>query len=779
MVSFPGTKSPKRKMTAQPWKGRLTAAWWLIALLISAAVALVTYDRTLERFDNLVYDLLLRLDRPATANPILLVAIDDESLGEVGRWPWPRSAHARLIDALAEAGPDAIAYDVLFPERSVAADDARLGDAIAHARSVFVPLSFVTPGQNGASVQALLPIAPVSGAARGIGHVNLDVDPDGRVRRTVLAYSDGKQSWDHMMVLVQMLHRAPKNAELTFAERRTPLLIPFSGRAGHWPTVSAAAVLRGEVPAEILRGRLIIVGATAQTLGDHHLVPTGGLMAGAEIQAHLLAGLLTGRMIRVPDLAALLAFGLIPLWTILVAFRRLPLPAALPALAAMILLVVLASAVALIFLRLWLPPGAALLGLCISYPLWAWRQLTSADSFMRAELIRFEKEAALLPNEIPKAARSGEIDSVIESLSQAIINARELRRFIADCFDQLPDATLATDMAGRVTMSNADAETLFTSLMIPETERRRIEPLLARFRDGPHGNPVTFPFGGTRPDLSLQQQEKEVLTDDGRVFSIRSTAQVSGDGVQTGWIIRFIDVSEAKSAQRQREAILQLLTHDMRSPQTSILALLETADPARIDDVIAGRIRHYAQRTLGLADGFVQLARAEALAYALEEVNLADILMDAIDDLWPQMTAKSIQVETVGQDAQLLVLGDRSLLTQVLVNIIGNAVKYSGEGTSITCLLSERPGKDGKPLAACSITDEGPGIAPEHRQVIFERFQRGPMGAGRQIPGVGLGLSLVHTVITRHKGEIECDSVPGEGATFTILLPMIADVGRD
>lgn len=762
-------------MTTRPWKARLITAWWFIAVLISGTVVLITLDRTTERFDNLIYDLLLRVDHASTTDSILLITIDDESLGQVGRWPWPRSTHAQLVDALAKAKPRAIAYDVLFPEPTSAADDAQLGDSIARAQSVFVPLSFVTPGQNGAPVQALLPIAPVSQAARGIGHVNLDVDADGRVRSTVLAYNDGEHTWDHLMALVRRRVNASTEAGLSSAERQSRLLIPFSGAAGHWPSIPAAAVLRGEVPAEVLRDRLIIVGATAQTLGDYHLVPTGGLMAGAEIQAHLLAGLLSGRMISVPGIAPLLGFGLLPVWIALFAFRRFPLPAALPVLAAIILMVLLTSAIVLVFARVWLPPGAALAGLCVSYPLWAWRQLASADSFMRAELMRFRKETTFLPDGTPEASASGEIDSVIDSLGQAITNARELRRFTAESFDQLPDATLVTDMAGRVTMSNAAAADLFASFRIPATARLNVESLLTCFREGPQDGPFVFPIETAPVAPPPRQREKEAATADGRVFTIRSAAQVSSDGTQTGWILRFVDVSEAKAAQRQRETILQLLTHDMRSPQASILAVLETADAAQVDDMIAGRIRHYAQRTLGLADGFVQLARAEALAYTLEEVNLSDILVDAIDDLWPQMTAKSIRVETSGQDALLLVLGERSLLTQVLVNIIGNAIKYSEEGTCITCVLSERQAEGGKPIAACSITDEGPGIAPEHRQVIFERFQRGSTSAGRKISGAGLGLSLVHSVITRHKGEIECDSVPGQGSTFTILLPMIAD----
>jgi len=171
------------------------------------------------------------------------------------------------------------------------------------------------------------------------------------------------------------------------------------------------------------------------------------------------------------------------------------------------------------------------------------------------------------------------------------------------------------------------------------------------------------------------------VTDGGRFFTIRFAPQTSASGKRVGWLVRFIDISEAKAAQRQREDILQLLTHDMRSPQASILAVIGLAGPEQIDASIAGRIRNYAQRTLDLADGFVQLARAEVLAYATEEIDLADILMDAVDQLWPQLTASDIKVETVVRDEQLIVLGERSLLTRALVNVIGNAVKYSDAGT--------------------------------------------------------------------------------------------------
>jgi CHASE2 domain-containing sensor protein/signal transduction histidine kinase len=753
---------------------RLRAEWWLIALLMSTLAVVFTFDRTLVRFDNLVYDHLLKLDREPPSGEILLVAIDDESLGRVGRWPWPRDTHARLVEALGQAKPNAIAYDVLFLEPGPNAGDERLGAAIAGSRPFFVPLSIVSPGRDGAAFDAHEPIPSVRASASGVGHVNLNVDADGVVRRTPLVFGSGEQRWPHLMELV----RRSVNQTLSDPDGQTggqePALIPFSGSAGHWPTISAASVLAGEVPLELLRDRLIIVGATAHGLGDRYPVPSGGIMPGIEIQAHMLDGLLTDRMIGTSGTLNLLAFALIPLWALLLVFRHFPRSAALPSLAGGVVLVLLATLAALMLLRVWLPPGAALAGLCISYPLWAWRQLASADAFMGAELERLQNEAAFLPHRAPAGSKTSGIDSTIQRLSKAIADARELRHFVSDRFDQLPDATLVTDMAGRVVLSNVAADQLFASLAVPAAGQQDIEPLLSHFHLGPDRELLELPAEDTENEYSFDRLEREAVTDGGRFFTIRFAPQTSASGKRVGWLVRFIDISEAKAAQRQREDILQLLTHDMRSPQASILAVIGLAGPEQIDASIAGRIRNYAQRTLDLADGFVQLARAEVLAYATEEIDLADILMDAVDQLWPQLTASDIKVETVVRDEQLIVLGERSLLTRALVNVIGNAVKYSDAGTRITCTLALRKADDGEKLATCAIADEGPGLEPEHRRMIFERFHRGPMGIGRKAEGVGLGLSFAHTVVARHKGKIECASEPGKGSTFTFVLSMIA-----
>ncbi len=762
------SKNDVQRMNKENSRTRLKVEWAIILLAASLLVGWVSADRALLRVDNLIYDRLLQANRPASSDAIIVVAIDDESLRRVGRWPWPRQTHATLVDSIAAAKPRTIGYDILFTEAAAdVAGDASLGEAVRRAGNVYVPLSFVAPGRNGARFDVQEPIAPVRRAATGIGHVNLSFDPDGTVRRFSPSFGDSQHRWWHLAELTQGGPRRPPPAG-----SGAPVLIPFAGPAGHWPTIPAAAVLAGEVPPEFLRDKIVFVGATANALGAGHPVPSGGRMPGVEIQAHIANGLMTGQAIREAGPAAIFFFGLIPLWMAFLAFRILPRRAAAFAAAALIFAALLVSAGALVFFELWLPPAAALAGLVCSYPLWAWRQLASADKFMRAELDRFRADPRWLPEPERQFPPGGQLESTIAKLKLAISNARELRHFALDRLDQLPDAILVTDRAGHIVLSNAAAASLFGSLGAPIAEGEDCLALFAHF----HLDPSRDPLPVTREEglLKVDCGDLDAATTQGHYYSVRFALQSAADGTQVGWLIRFLDVSESRASQRQRDDIVQLLTHDMRSPQASIMALLDTAAPDEIDPGFAARIRHYAQRTLGLADGFVQLARAESLEYVIEEIDLNDILIDALDELWPQMTAKNIRTETLGGDERIIVEGERSLLTRALVNIIDNAIKYSPAGTCVRCALRRESDSGVGWLARCTISDEGPGLPPDCCESIFERFARGPLGIGQKVEGVGLGLSFVHTVMVRHKGEVRCASEPGRGASFTLTLPALA-----
>lgn len=757
--------------------GRLRFEWWLVALLTSALVVLLVADRTPARLDNLIYDSLLRLARRAPSPDILIVAIDNRSLREIEPWMWSRARHAALIERLAAAHPRAIGYDVLFVEPGQPDQDAQLGRAMAASGAVFVPLLLNVPGTNGASFDAIEPVEPVRRAAAGVGQANLIFDRDGLVRSMYLSEGEGHRQWLQLAELIR--RRTGRGTGLPLDEEREgvkskglagrhPVMFAYAGPPGTFPTISAAAVLRGEVPPEFLRDRLVLVGATADGLGDQYSVPLGhdGVMAGVEIQANLLDAMLTGHLVRPVGGLPLYVASLLPLWVLLTAFRHLPPRANILLLLALLATIAIGSA-ALLLAGIWLPPAAAMIALALVYPFWGWRRLEAISGYMTDELESFRAEPDLIPRKPDGDEGADAVGRQVLLLHDAITRVRDLRRFVSDRMRQLPDATFVSDLDGQLLLTNAAAARLSESLALAPDDRGDMHALLAQFRydrPGPEIERPTLPQAGGGAEMG----GGEVVTADGRWFDLRFALQRADDDTPVGWIVRIVDISEAKAMQRQREHILQLLTHDMRSPQASILAVIDRAGPDALDEAAARRIEGYARRTLALADDFVQLARAETLDYALEEVALDDVLIDAADDLWPQSSARGIPIEVDTPDEPLFVMGERSLLTRALINLIGNAIKYGG-GKPVHCALRAGPG-----VAICTISDQGIGIAPEHLDTLFERFRRAPSAAGRRIEGVGLGLTFVHTVVIRHHGTIRCESTPGEGTTFTVEIPTIA-----
>lgn len=740
-------------------RSRLLLEWLLVAGLAIGTLCLLVGYRLTERPDHLAYDALMRA-RPTTASDIVIVAIDEASLAAIGRWPWPRTVHAQLIDRLAAARPAAIGYDVLFVEPSPG--DAAIAAAAARASNVVLPLTFSVPGDNGAPFALQAPVPPIAHAVRAAGHADLTPDRDGIVRRASLIAGDRAAHWPALAEQVARIVTGHATPAFTRATAKPlprgqfgfsdPFLIPFSGPAGFHRTLSLGSVLRDEAPPELLQGRIVLVGSTASGSGDQYPVPSGA-MPGVEILANMIDAVIDNRMIRECGPQTTLAVSLLPLFALLAALLLLPPRVNVILGLVLMALTVAASAGLLLAADIWLPPTAALAGLLIVYPLWAWRRLEAASAYMMQELTQLRGEADALPAGGTGVVRIGRFNEAIARqtalLHLAIGRVRDLRRFFADSLQALPDATLVTDNDGRVLVANRAADALL---------------------GGSEGAAIDALIGGLAPERAGQPAsdgEREIATGDGRTFVLRIVPLNDAQGIRAGSIARLTDISAIRLATRQREDALQLLTHDMRSPQASILALLDrTQDDSA---TIAIRIAGYARRTLKLADDFVQYARAESGQHAEELLDFASILIEAADDQWALSQAKKIRIETPEDDGEYLVRGDRSLLSRMACNLIGNAIKYSDGGTVRCTIEREAETADAPEMLCCRIADEGHGIAAEDLEAIFHPFRR---SRGVEGAGAGLGLAFVRTVILRHGGTIEVESRLGAGTTFSVRLPI-------
>ncbi|MFK4059205.1 CHASE2 domain-containing protein [Brevundimonas sp. NPDC046655] len=741
---------------------RALIEWALVASLTGLVVCWLALSPTADRADNLVYDALIRLQGGPTDEAIVIVAIDDRSLQSLGRWPWPRATHAALIDRLTEAGPRAVAYDVLFTEPE--ADDPSLAAAMARAGNVHLPLLVDATGENGAPWRVSEPDALV-GSAAGLGHVNLTVDGDGVIRRLPLYMQGGDQVWPQLILPLARTRVAtpapdPDAATPDALIAARPEAIAYRGPPGRFRTLSFVDVLNGEVPPGFLKDRLVLVGATAPGLGDRYATPAaphGELSPGVEIQAALLQTLLEGGGPRPLAPPWVLALSLLPLALLVGGFLFLRPVVNMVLGAGLIVLTLAGSLIAFLGAGLWFPPAAAVAGLALAYPFWSWRRLAAASAYMQSEVETFERDAPALPGAARSSFRpQGDVVAKqVDTLRAALKQLRDLDRFISDALRSLPDATVVADPAGRVLLSNDRAQALFGDALKDEANLTELfqslgEPSWRRFLVSEGGDPGDIQGPG------------------GRVLKVAAAALTNATGEPVGHIVRFADMTRFRAAERQREQALQLLSHDMRAPQVSILTLLEGGQN-RADPAFERRIGDYARQTLDLAEGYVQLARAESQPYRAVVLDLGQVLMDAADTLWPQASAKGATIQTPIGEEEFLVEGDPALLRRLMTNLLDNALKYGPPRGVISCTLDTDETDDG-PVCILRIRDQGPGLSAEAARRLFQPFGHGDADHR----GAGLGLAFVRTVAERHGGRIRYEA--GEvGATFVLTLPRLIE----
>ncbi|MCR4278520.1 MAG: adenylate/guanylate cyclase domain-containing protein [bacterium] len=236
---------------------------------------------------------------PETPDPsILIVAIDDASIAQIGRWPWARSVHADLISKLSSA--KVIAYDVTFAEPSDPVDDAQLESAIEHAGNVVLPIELRLRAEKSRMIfypsESVRALPELSAAALQIGHTNTPPDDDGVVRRIPLL-TVGPDGTEIPAFAVRAYEAVGGTVSITQipVDSFDRLRVHFGGAPGsRFQTISAIDVLQGKISSDFLAGRTVFVGATASDLHDSQLVPTsnGVPMPGIEIHASLFDTLL-------------------------------------------------------------------------------------------------------------------------------------------------------------------------------------------------------------------------------------------------------------------------------------------------------------------------------------------------------------------------------------------------------------------------------------------------------------------------------------------------------
>jgi two-component system, OmpR family, phosphate regulon sensor histidine kinase PhoR len=238
-------------------------------------------------------------------------------------------------------------------------------------------------------------------------------------------------------------------------------------------------------------------------------------------------------------------------------------------------------------------------------------------------------------------------------------------------------------------------------------------------------------------------------------------------------IVHLTDRTGSYAADKMRVDFVANASHELRTPLASLLGYVETLRDDDVDAATRGRflkIMHdEAWRMQRLIEDLISLSRIEAEKYRApdESVDLAGLIGEVRDELAASADGRAGDIALDLEDLPP-VRADRAQLSQVLHNIVGNAMKYGREGSPVTIRL--RPSGDA--MAQLTVSDEGDGIAPDHIPRLTERFYRVDSGRSRAVGGTGLGLAIVKHIVERHRGRMDIVSSLGKGTSVIILLPI-------
>ena len=775
--------------------------WAWVSVSLCALSIVLGAGGWLWRADQAIYDLALTLWPQPRPNDVVIISVDDDSIQALGRWPWPRSVHATLIEQLNTAPPKSILLDLLLSEASEdPLQDETLAKAIAHSGRVVLPVSpsalstsntsttntSNSQQPNGSQPSALMLPLPALADRAVLGHADVDIDPDGVVRNLHLRAGPEVASYPSLaMAMLQVgnerpmpdldIRRAPaRHGTAPGAWQRDEQVKLRYGGPHRWvPSVPYASVLKGDVPASLFANKHVLIGVTALGLGHTFTTPVsglGGAMSGVEITAQAL------QMLRQGPTVHTVAPVWDGLWTCLLLLALMWLIWRLPPRAGLMLTLGtaafagVAALIALGWLGWWCPPSSFMLCALLAYPVWSWRRLELSHQYMSQTTALINQALPPGPAQPAQAGLSQDATEMhITAASAATERLQQARQSLSDTLKALPVAVIVVDQQLMVQAINPLATELLKPHARPVLLGQEVVKLLSAYKPVDATSWVALL---QKVVVSQQAAAGEVEGPDQRHLWVHVTPFHDAGQVHPGLLISMTDVSQLRLAERQRDDLLAFIAHDIRSPQSSLTSMVEMhrmGYELMPLDTLMTHVDTLARNTIGLCEELLMVMKSESQALQLSTLRLSELARQGMEEVSLQAQAGQLKLTLVqSQPTEAQVRGDASQIRRALVNLMTNAIKFSPRGSEIRIELDHD-----EEMARVTIQDSGPGIPSGDLPKLFRRYQRLDSGSHLRVSaGVGLGLVFVDTVARRHGGSIEVVSNEGQGSRFTLSLPI-------
>lgn len=372
-----------------------------------------------------------------------------------------------------------------------------------------------------------------------------------------------------------------------------------------------------------------------------------------------------------------------------------------------------------------------------------------------------------------------ETNRVITSTSQSLGAERQRNHQLAQA-QSLVQSTLENMVEGVVVISESGAVLYFN-----ETARTMLDfggrevlgrPLWEILREPGLQTALDQHLSGTQ--LSATDSASSPARFELELKRLRSVVEVTAARLRQpevqGAVLVFHEVTELRRLERLRREFVSNVSHELKTPLTSIQAYADTLLEGAIDDpanarMFLERILEQSDRLQNLIQDILRLGRIESQsdAFPLRPVDVTPLLQDCVDARQPLARSRCIDLSLTNETESLFVHADAGGLQTVIENLVSNALNYTAEGGHVNVRSSL---VDGQVLI--EVADDGVGIPAEHHERIFERFYRVDKARSRGKGGNGLGLAIVKHLVTVFHGTIELTSQPGQGSKFRVQLPV-------
>lgn len=338
--------------------------------------------------------------------------------------------------------------------------------------------------------------------------------------------------------------------------------------------------------------------------------------------------------------------------------------------------------------------------------------------------------------------------------------------------DTVVDAIITIDSSGIILTFNPAAERMF-GIKREDALGKNVNILMTGQHHTDHGRYITNYLTGHTKNVIGKNREFTAIKSDGTVFPI----ELAVGEMFVGTSLRFVgiirDISERKQLERIKREFISTVSHELKTPLTSITGALGLARSGtfgtlteKLQEIIDIAYRN-SERLGVLVSDILDIEKIDAghMSYDMQSSNIEQLISDCVISMQPYSSKFGVSIKVCATAENPRFTGDPNRITQVITNLISNGIKFSKSGQQV-----EVRSESTADTLTFSVRDHGEGIPEEFHERIFTRFFRVDSADDRHSGGTGLGLSICRPIVEAHNGTISVESCPGKGSTFTVRI---------